>query len=246
MNRNHAAAVVFLAASAIAPAAEQHHWGYSGEAAPENWSKLDPAFAACSAGRSQSPVDLPRNAKAESGKIGFAYKQGGKAILNNGHTVQVDYAPGSVLTLDGHAYELKQFHFHAPSENTIDGKRFPMEAHLVHADKDGHLAVVAVMFTDGKASPFVDSLWAAIPAKEGEPKPLAEPLDASGLLPASHRHYRFAGSLTTPPCSEGVTWIVLTQPQSASKAQVAKFSGTLGFANNRPVQPLNARAVVLE
>ena len=176
----------------------------------------------------------------------MAYKAGAAEIVNNGHTIEVEYKPGSSIKLDGRVYELKQFHFHAPSENTIDGKHFPLEGHLVHKDKDGHLLVVAVMFSDGAPNPLLASLWKKLPAKEGEKNELPGALNAIDLLPAEREYYRFAGSLTTPPCSEGVTWLVVTKPMSVSKEQVAEFAKAVGFANNRPVQPLNGRQVVVQ
>jgi carbonic anhydrase len=149
----------------------------------------------------------------------------------------------------GHAHRrrrtrLKQFHFHAPSENRIGGKQFPLEGHLVHADKDGNLAVVAVMFQEGAANPMLTKLWGKMPAKAGDKSALETGLSVTQLLPADRDYYRFNGSLTTPPCSEGVWWLVLKKPASASKSQVEQFSKTIGFANNRPIQPANARPVL--
>jgi|KBSMisStaDraftv2_1062788.scaffolds.fasta_scaffold65882_3 carbonic anhydrase len=239
-------AAMLLSSSAFVVAEEKHHWGYSGEGAPKNWGKLDPAFVTCATGKAQSPINVTQSAKGDAKAIAFDYKSGAAEILNNGHTVQVNYAPGSTITIDGRAYELKQFHFHAPSENTINGKHFPLEGHLVHQDKDGKLAVVAIMFRDGAANPLIASLWKQMPAKEGEKHALAAPLNAVELLPAERHYYRFEGSLTTPPCSEGVSWLVVTTPVSASKAQVATFAKAMGHANNRPVQPLNSRAVLLQ
>jgi carbonic anhydrase len=235
-----------LSSGAIAFAEERHHWGYSGEGAPKNWGKLDPNFAACASGKSQSPIDLGKSTKSDGKAVEFDYKKGTAEIVNNGHTIQVNYLPGSTITVDGQRYELKQFHFHAPSENTINGKHFPMEGHLVHADKDGKLAVVGIMFSEGAANPLLASLWKEMPGKADEKHALADPQNALDLLPAERHFYRFAGSLTTPPCSEGVSWLVVTTPVTASKAQVAAFAKTMGHANNRPVQPLNARQVVLQ
>ena len=144
-----AAAAAGLSLSASAPAIAQHHWGYSGEAAPKNWGKLDPEFAACAIGKS-AIADRHRRKSSEARarrRSGSTIKKGTTEILNNGHTVQVNYQPGSALTVEGRSFELKQFHFHAPSENTFNGKHFPLEGHLVHADKNGKLAVVAVMFS---------------------------------------------------------------------------------------------------
>ena len=232
-----------LALGASAQAFAQH-WGYAGEGAPEHWGKLDPKFAMCGLGRNQSPVDLTGFVEADLKPLKFAYKAGAAAIVNNGHTVQIDYAPGSTLTVDGRSFELKQFHFHAPSENRIGGRQFPLEGHLVHADADGNLAVVAVMFREGPANPLLAKLWPQMPTKAGEKSAAAAGLSAAGLLPADRDYYRYNGSLTTPPCSEGVWWLVLKSAATASKAQVDQFAKAVGVANNRPVQRLYARPVL--
>jgi carbonic anhydrase len=234
-----------LTLGSIHPAmAQHHHWGYSGEGAPQNWGKLDPEFATCASGKSQSPIDLGKSTKGNPTPVRLDYKKGTTEILNNGHTVQVNYQPGSALTLDGRSFELKQFHFHAPSENTFNGKHFPLEGHLVHADKDGNLTVVAVMFSEGAANPFIASLWKMMPTHEDEKNALPEPLSALQMLPAERHYYMFTGSLTTPPCAEGVRWLVIQKPVTASKAQIDAFAKAVGFPNNRPVQPLNARQVL--
>jgi carbonic anhydrase len=235
-----------FAAALLLPAgaAFGQHWGYQGEAGPPNWSKLDPKFTLCAIGRNQSPIDVDGLIEAELKPLGFAYRAGATGIVNNGHTVQVDFAPGSTLTVDGRAFELKQFHFHAPSENRIGGKSFPLEAHLVHADKEGNLAVVAVMFQAGAANAALARFWEKMPAKAEAKADLPPGLSAAALLPSSRDYYRFNGSLTTPPCSEGVRWLVMKQPVSASTAQIEQFSKTLGFANYRPLQPVYARPVL--
>jgi carbonic anhydrase len=195
-------------------------------------------------GKNQSPVDLSHFIKADLKPIRFHYQAGGNAVLNNGHTIQVSYAPGSTIELDGHTFELKQFHFHAPSENHINGKPYPMEAHLVHADKDGNLAVVAVMFEEGKENQALSPAWAKMPEKAEGKEALPEPVSAEGLLPADRGYYRFDGSLTTPPCTEGVWWLVMKQPVSASKEQLERFAHVMHHPNNRPIQALNARPVL--
>ncbi|MDX1374174.1 MAG: carbonic anhydrase family protein [Burkholderiales bacterium] len=243
MKVRHAVQLALFASFCSTPAFAQH-WGYTGESGPEHWSKLDAKFAMCGLGRNQSPVDLRGFVEAELKPLKLAYKAGAADIVNNGHTVQVNYAPGSRLTVNGRSFELKQFHFHAPSENHISGKPYALEAHLVHADKDGNLAVVAVMFNEGKANALLSRLWEKMPAQAGGKAELPAGLSVTGILPAKRGYYRFNGSLTTPPCSEGVWWLVMKNPMSASKAQIGQFSKTLGFANNRPVQPLNARAVL--
>jgi carbonic anhydrase len=225
-------------------AGSAQHWGYSGEGGPENWSKIDAKYAICATGRNQSPINLVGFVEADLKPLKFSYKTGATEIINNGHTVQVNYAAGSSMTVDGRVFELEQFHFHSPSENRVSGKQFPLEGHLVHADKDGNLAVVAVMFQEGAASPLLAKLWQAMPAKAGDKAALPAVLNVAQMLPKERDYYRFNGSLTTPPCSEGVWWLVLKRAALVSKAQVEQFSNTVGFANNRPVQPLNARTVL--
>ncbi len=220
------------------------HWSYTGEAGPENWAKLDAKFAMCGQGRNQSPIDLADLIEADLKPLKFEYKDGVADIVNNGHAVQVNYARGSFVTVDGRAFELQQFHFHSPSENRIRGRQFPLEGHLVHADKDGNLAVIAVMFEEGAANPLLTSLWQMMPAKVGEKIALPAGLSVSQMLPSDRDYYRYNGSLTTPPCTEGVWWLVLKRPVTVSKEQVLQFSRALGFANNRLIQPVNARPVL--
>ncbi|WP_338456203.1 carbonic anhydrase family protein [Aeromonas veronii] len=219
------------------------HWEYSGEAGPAHWAKLTPEFGQC-AGSNQSPVDLSGLVEAKLAPLVLHYKTGGNTVVNNGHTVQVGYAPGSTLQLDGTRFELKQFHFHAPSENLIEGKSYPLEGHLVHVSDKGEIAVVAVMFEAGKANSALAAAWSALPAKVGEIQALKTPLVAEQLLPENRDYYRFSGSLTTPPCSEGVRWLVMKQPVEVSQAQIDAFKAVMHHPNNRPVQPLNGRVVL--
>ncbi|MGL6556301.1 carbonic anhydrase [Aeromonas dhakensis] len=219
------------------------HWEYSGEAGPAKWASLTPEFGQC-AGRNQSPVNLSGLVKAELAPLQFHYLAGGHSVTNNGHTVQVDYAPGSILELDGMHFTLKQFHFHAPSENLIEGKSYPLEGHLVHVNDQGELAVVAVMFEPGKANGALSQVWQSLPAKAGEQRQLKEAVSAEPLLPAKRDYYRFSGSLTTPPCSEGVRWLVMKQPVQVSEAQIDTFKAVMHHPNNRPVQPLHGRLVL--
>jgi carbonic anhydrase len=220
------------------------HWSYTGEAGPDNWGKLDAKFAMCGEGRNQSPINLADLIKADLKPLKFQYKDGVSGIVNNGHAVQVNYAKGSFVTVDGRTFELKQFHFHSPRENLIKGKQFPLEGHLVHADKDGNLAVIAVMFGEGPANPLLTWLWQMMPAKVGEKIALSAGFSIAQMLPSERDYYRYNGSLTTPPCTEGVWWLVLKRPATVSKEQVLQFSKALGFANNRPVLPVNARPVL--
>lgn len=236
-------AVLVLVVGTAGPVLAQH-WGYQGEAAPQNWGKVDAKYALCASGKNQSPIDLKAFIEADLKPLKLDYKAASADIINNGHTVQINYAPGSTLSVDGITFELKQFHFHSPSENKVNGKQFPLEGHLVHADKDGNLAVVAVMFQEGGANALLAKLWEKMPNKAGEKSALPTGLGVSQLLPKGGDYYRFNGSLTTPPCSEGVRWFVMKKPATVSTAQIQQFSKTVGFANNRPIQATNARTVL--
>lgn len=221
------------------------HWGYTGHEGPEHWGELDEKFQMCAIGLNQSPIDITSSVHANLPAIGFAYKTTPTEILNNGHTVQVNVKEGSSITIDGHRYELKQYHFHTPSENHIHGKEFPLEAHFVHADANGNLAVVGVMFEEGAANPELAKLWENMPMHAGDRHALhGNAADVSNLIPSDPAYYRFNGSLTTPPCSEGVKWMVMKKTLTISKEQVEKFAHAVHGHNNRPVQPLDARIVV--
>ncbi len=223
---------------------QSSHWGYSGGNGPQHWSDLNADYSVCSSGKNQSPVNLTGFIDANLSPIKFNYLSGGNQILNNGHTIQVNYKSGSSINIEGHSYDLKQFHFHAPSENTINGKSYPMEAHLVHADKDGHLAVVSLMFEEGSENNTLQNAWRKMPTKKNIKILLNKNINAESLLPGNKNYYRFNGSLTTPPCSEGVTWAVIKESVSASKEQIEKFKHAMHHANNRPLQALNARTVL--
>lgn len=219
------------------------HWSYGGEGGPDQWGDLAPENKPCSTGAQQSPIDLANalNANVDAPHPHWVAAHGG-TVVNNGHTIQVDVGNGGGVTLNGKDYALKQFHFHHPSEHTIDGKQFPLEAHFVHTSKDGDLAVVGVMFEEGAANPNLDAIWATAPGREGKAA-VAFDIDVTKFLPAKSPAYRYEGSLTTPPCSETVHWTVMADPQTASSGQIAAFS-TLFPWNARPVQPLNRRYVL--
>ena len=225
-------------------AQESAHWGYKGEGAPANWSKLDPANATCSAGQRQSPIDL-KGAKASALlALKFDYKTVPLNITDNGHTIQVDYVPGSMLTVGGKTYVLKQFHFHHPSEEHVNGRGYDMVAHLVHADSDGHLAVVAVLFNTGQANAVIGQVWKNIPAEKNKTVNISgATLNARDLLPSDLGYFTYSGSLTTPPCSEDVTWFVLKTPKTLSPDQLAAFA-RLYPDNARPIQPTNGREML--
>jgi carbonic anhydrase len=229
--------------SARAQEAHPPHWAYQGEEGPAAWGKLDAAFATCSVGHTQSPIDIKGAKSADLPVLKFDYKAVPLNIIDNGHTIQVNYPAGSSLTVDGKVYTLKQFHFHHPSEEHINGHGYAMVAHLVHADSEGHLAVVAVLLTEGADNPLIASLWKNLPSEKGKATDVASvTVDPNQLLPADHGYFTFAGSLTTPPCSEGVTWYVLKHQSPISKEEVAAFA-KIYPKNARPIQPANGREI---
>ncbi len=219
-------------------------WAYSGASGPEHWGALNDKFATCSTGKNQSPINLTRMIEGDLPELKVSYKTGGSEVVNNGHTIQVNYAAGSSMTVAGRRFALKQFHFHAPSENTIEAQSYPMEAHFVHADDNGNLSVVAVMYNAGKHNAELEKAWSHMPSKAGKNNKLAAQIDANNLLPENRDYYRFNGSLTTPPCSEGVNWFVMKNISMASQKQIDQFTGVVHHANNRPVQPVNAREII--
>jgi carbonic anhydrase len=233
-----------LTMSLVASEHTTAHWSYKDDTGPAHWGDLSETFHMCKEGKNQSPIDLSGFLEAELPAISIDYKAVATDDLNNGHTVQVNFAKGSTFSVDGKTFTLKQYHFHTPSENRINGKSFPMEAHFVHADKDGNLAVIALMFKEGKVNSALQTILDNMPQNAGDEHNLsATKLNAISLLPENKEYYRFNGSLTTPPCSEGVLWIVMKHPVEASKAQLEAFSKVLG-KNNRPVQPVNSRAIL--
>jgi carbonic anhydrase len=220
------------------------HWGYSGHEGPEYWGALDPKYSTCDKGVNQSPVNLTGFTESDLSALELAYKPGGHEIINNGHTIQINYQSGSWLSVNSHSYELKQFHFHSPSENHINGKSYPMEVHLVHADTDGNLAVVAVMFEEGNENETLKEIWNTMPEIAGNKNALPAIISVDGILPVNREYYRFNGSLTTPPCSEGVLWLVMKQAVTITKEQITQFTQVMPQPTNRPVQPINARAIL--
>jgi len=239
-----AACLMTLGSGAFAQ--ESHpHWTYVGATGPAQWGSLEKEYSACAVGRAQSPIDIrDTTAKpADLPPIDFHYKPSPLKIIDNNHTVQIDYEPGSFITANGKQYRLVQFHFHRPSEERLNGKRYPMVAHLVHKDAAGKLAVVAVLLATGPQNPLIKTLWNNLPReKEIEVSLEQVEINVADLLPKDKAYYTFIGSLTTPPCSEGVTWFVLKHPESISGDEVARFS-KLYPMNARPVQPLNGREV---
>ena len=223
---------------------EAAHWSYEGKTGPAEWGNLDPANGACSTGAAQSPIDLGATQPGVGGRTQIKWQPANLTVVNNGHTIQADVEKGSLIEVDGQPFELVQFHFHAPSEHTLNGKPFALETHFVHKHKDGALAVVGVLHSVGGEAPALTPILGAMPKKTDEKKPLPK-TDLTALLPRERAMFRYAGSLTTPPCSEGVRWQVFQSPTTISDAQLRAFQ-ELYKSNARPVQPLKARDLLKE
>jgi carbonic anhydrase len=228
--------------------AEAKHWSYAGDTGPEYWHSLDPAFAIAKEGRSQSPIAIDTAALTplngdEPGKPALAYREARFEIENNGHTIElIPVSAGNYITIGTEVYVLRQFHFHAPSEHRIDGKAFVMELHLVHENAQGGLAVIGSMISEGAENRALKEAFAALPGKGGGTAGLTVTINPEDLFNGEQGAYLYDGSLTTPPCSEGVKWTIAVNPIELSTAQIQAFTA-LYAGNNRPVQALNRRAV---
>ncbi|HEY0857245.1 MAG TPA: carbonic anhydrase family protein, partial [Albitalea sp.] len=219
------------------------HWSYEGPGGPDAWGRLRPEFAKCSSGQRQSPIDLRDGIQVQLEPIRFDYQPASRfGVIDNGHTVQVNVAPGNFIETMGRRFHLRQFHFHRPSEERIDGRQSDMAAHLVHQDAEGRLAIVAVLLERGGAQPVVQAVWNNLPLEKGEEQAAQVGIDLNQLLPAERGYFTYMGSLTTPPCSEGVLWMVMKQPVPISADQLSIFA-RLYPMNARPVQPAAGRMV---
>ena len=218
------------------------HWDYEGSAGPEAWGQLRPEYSKCANGQRQSPIDIRGGIAVDLEPIRFDYRPSAFSVIDNGHTVQVNVEPGNAITITGRRYELVQFHFHRPSEERINGRQYDMVAHLVHKDSEGRLAVVAVLLDRGSAQAIVQAVWNNLPLEKGDEVRAGTRIDLAQLLPEDKRYYTYMGSLTTPPCSEGVLWMVMKQPVPISPEQVAIFS-RLYPMNARPIQQADGRLI---
>ncbi len=218
------------------------HWEYAGTGGPETWGQMKPEFSKCSTGLRQSPIDIRDGIKVELDPVRFDYKPSAFRVIDNGHTVQVNVGAGNSIEVMGRRYELLQFHFHRPSEERINGKQFDMVVHLVHKDLDGRLAVVAVLLDRGAAQPLIQSVWNNLPLEKGEEVPARTQLNLNDLLPPERNYFTYMGSLTTPPCSEGVLWMVMKQPVPVSAEQIGIFA-RLYPMNARPIQSASGRLI---
>jgi len=247
-NAKHAPAAAATATTKADHKAPAHeiHWGYEGKGGPHNWGKIKSDFKACRLGKYQSPIDVNETVHAGLPVLKFDYQPAPLTVVNNGHTIQVNYPEGSQFVVDGTKFNLLQFHFHTPSENAINGKRFDMELHFVHQNDEGALGVVAVMIEEGDENAAAKIIWDKLPKHAGGPQTYADTIiDAASFLPDDRTYYRFMGSLTTPPCSEGVHWHVMKAPIAFSKAQIDNFKSLFSM-NARPLQKQNNRLIILD
>lgn len=227
-------------AAALAGGHSKSHWSYEGETGPEHWGDLSPEFKVCQLGLEQTPIDLTGGMVGDAGEIVFDYHRLPLRLLNNGHTIQVNAEPGCTCTIAGKRYDLAQFHFHHPSEHRLDGKAFEMEVHFVHKSATGTLAVVGVFFRPGSFNAGLQPIFDRMPKSEGPEIEVSGSFDPSAFFPENRAYFRYTGSLTTPPCSEGLTWTVFREPVEASPEQIRQFASL--FPNNaRPIQPKNRR-----
>jgi carbonic anhydrase len=217
-------------------------WSYTGLTGPQAWAKLKPEFRLCAVGQRQSPIDIREGIALDLEPVQFDYRPGSFSVIDTGYTVQVDVAAGNSIEVNGRRYVLQEFHFHRPSEERIDGRQFEMDVHLVHRDAEGHMAVVAVLLERGAAQPLLQTVWNNLPLEKNEPVAARAQLDPGQLLPADRRYYTYMGSMTTPPCTEGVLWLVMQQPVTVSAQQIDIFS-RLYPMNARPIQRAAGRMI---
>jgi carbonic anhydrase len=221
-------------------------WTYEGaETGPAAWARLQPDFALCGSGQRQSPIDIREGIGVDLPPIQFDYRAGFFSVLDNGHTIEVQTAPGNFIEVGTRRFELQGFRFHHPGECAINGTAFPMSIHLLHKDAQGQLAVVALMaetWSDDAEHPVVQQVWNHLPLDKGQAVPAPVQIDPAALLPTRRGYITYMGSLTTPPCTEGVTWMVMQQTIPVSKAQLAILA-RLSPMNARPLQPPQGRLI---
>ncbi|MCA3693685.1 carbonic anhydrase [Aquidulcibacter sp.] len=227
--------------SHLLPGKEGAHWDYEGANGPENWGKMAEANKACASGQEQSPIDLTGGVDAEVSNIALHWNPGDWSVVNNGHTIQVEGKDGGYATIDGERFDLIQFHFHTPSEHTIDGRNYPMEVHFVHKNAEGRLAVIGVLMMPGGENPLFSTIMEKAPKDEGSAS--LGMIEQRGMIAPIDGVYRYQGSLTTPPCSETVLWTVLSTPILVSQKDVEAFQALFPM-NARPIQPVNRRYVL--
>ncbi len=237
---------ILLITPLLAAASDQAEWSYQGVKGPSHWGDLSPEYSTCNKGKNQSPVDISNAVDAKLKGIKFDYAMlVPENIVNTGHSIQVNIRSGGAITIDDEKFTLKQFHFHSPSENKIDHVSYPLEAHFVHTNDKNELAVVSILYQPGGMDnlalvPLVNNM----PMKVGDANRLgAKDTELFERNKTVKKYFRFNGSLTTPPCTEGVRWVVMQSRPGLSKRQLLAFQKALKHSNNRPIQPMNARMV---
>lgn len=225
------------------PALAAEVWSYEGNNGPAKWGDVDAASKVCTIGQQQSPIDIVAPLKSRLPPLKISWSKGADTIVNNGHTIQLNFAEGSTLNVGDAKYKLLQVHFHRPSEHMVAGKSFPMEAHFVHRAESGALAVVGVLMSTGKANAAFARVAGTMPTREGPPVKADAGFNPNEMLPRKLSYYRYPGSLTTPPCSETVEWLLLSNPITVAETDVAAFA-KLYPLNARPVQRDNRRYVL--
>lgn len=221
------------------------HWGYQGADGPAHWGKIDAASKVCAIGTQQSPIDIEHPIKAQLPPIKIAWHDRCKTIVNNSHTIQLDVVPGSTISIGNNdTFTLVQFHFHHPGEHTFAGKAFAMEAHFVHQNDDGALAVLGVMMNPGSSNAVFKKIVETMPKEAGPPVKADPKIDPHALLPSERGYYRYEGSLTIPPCSEMVSWLLLREPIQVAKVDIDAFAKVFPM-NARPLQKLERRFILM-
>lgn len=223
--------------------AEHKTWGYTGETGPEHWAGMNADYASCQSGQMQSPIDLKWHKPVKGGSVAVAFKPAKAFVSDNGHAIQVGFDSAGHVKFKGKTYELTQAHFHSPSEHTLSGKQFPLEVHFVNKDADGKMLVLAAFYNEGKENPVVAKIWNAIPNPPAPASSNDLQLNTHEMLPPMKTYYEYKGSLTVPPCTEDVQWVVFNSPMSVSKAQIEALHH-FHDGNARPTQSLNGRKVV--
>jgi methyl-accepting chemotaxis protein len=219
------------------------HWGYTGNDGPQYWGDLSSEYATCKTGTAQSPIDISKTTSADLNDIEFDYRDTPLKVLNNGHAIQVNYTSDSFMRVGSNVYKVLQLHFHSPSENTFRGKPYAMEMHIVHKNAQGQLGVVGVFMKEGHSNPIIQKIWDSMPNRANRENVTKGSISAAELLPDNGSYYHWSGSLTTPPCSEGVMWYMMQNPIEVSRAQVDKFLAVIG-PDARPTQPLYGRTPI--
>ncbi|MCB0392331.1 MAG: carbonic anhydrase family protein [Bdellovibrionales bacterium] len=223
---------------------EKHtKWSYTGLTGPDMWGDLQQDYSLCKSGQKQSPINLVWSKPKKGAEIKFEYNETPYNLVDNGHTVKATFEKGNNIKISGHNFELEQVHFHAHSEHSVSGKFFPLEAHFVHKNDKGQLAVIAVLFVEGNANPYLESMWQQFPKEKNRSVASSTSFNPVNLIPPIKTHYHYTGSLTTPPCTEGVMWNVFNTPVELSSEQMNHFK-VLYTKNFRPIQPLNQRKVI--